>query len=137
MKINVSKSIACIVLSCLLIGSAPECMAQSAGRLDKHARKIHHKLAKTRSGSYLHLVLSGDADSYGALGTLSETSFTFIDAENNNTSTYSYAQVEKIKSDKQRIGQGTEPRRHFRHLVPILIGVAAVGAAGGVYLAVR
>lgn len=137
MKTLFGKFIACCVVCCLFCGSVPASQAQSATHLDKHARKIHHKLTKFRNGSYVHLVLSDASDRYGALGTLSETSFTFTDADNNSTSSYAYTDVDAVKTDKQRIGEGTEPRRHIRHLMPILISVAAVGAAGGVYMAIR
>lgn len=111
--------------------------AQSTTRLSKHARRVYHKLAKYSSGRYLHLVLRNDSDSYGALGTLSETSFTFTSADSNSTATYSYNDIDRVKTDKERIGEGTEPRRHIRHLVPIVVTAAAVGAAGAVYAAER
>lgn len=137
MKAVLGKSIACVILSCLLIGSVPASPAQSGVHLDKHARKVHRKLAKYRSGSYLHLVMSDETNNYGALGALSEASFTFTNADSNATATYSYGDIDEVKTDKERIGEGTEPRRHIRHLVPILIGVAAAGAAGGIYAAER
>lgn len=117
-----------------LVSSSP---AQSATHLDKHARKIHHKLAKFPSGQYLHLVLSDNSNSYGALGELSENTFTFTNADSNSTSTYSYNDVDKVRTDKEPIGQGAEPRHHIRHLVPIAVSLAAVGAAGAVYAAER
>ncbi len=114
------------------------CVGQAqATHLTKHARKVHHKLAKYSSGSYLHLVLRDDTNSYGALGTLSATSFTFTSADSNSTNTYTYNDVNKVKRDRESIGEGTEPRRHIRHLVPIVVTAAAVGAAGVVYAVER
>lgn len=124
-------------VAALLLAAIGVCQAQSAAGVDKHGRKIHHKLTKYPSGRYLHLVLRDDTNSYGALGTLSETSFTFTNSDSNTTSTYSYNDVDRVKTDKEPIGEGTEPRRHIRHLVPIVVTVAAVGAAGAVYAAER
>ncbi len=119
-----------LALACTLVAGAA--FGQTA-HLDKHARKIHHKLAKYPTGKFLHVVLDDGSDSYGALGALSEASFTFTNADNNTTATYAYADVDRVKTDKEGIGEGTEPRHHIRHLVPIAVGVAAVGAAGAVY----
>lgn len=110
---------------------------QSAPQLEKHASKIHHKLAKYPNGHYLHLVMRDASDNYGALGTLHDASFTFTSAESNSTATYSYSDVDRVRTDKEPIGEGMEPQRHIRHLVPIVVTVAAVGAAGAVYAAER
>ena len=120
-----------------LIAFIPMCLAQAAPtRLTKHARKIEHKLGKFRSGSYLHLVLSDAPDTYGALGSLANNSFTFTDADNNTTSAYSYEEISSVRTDKEPIGMGTEPHRRMR-LLPILVSAAAIGAGAGVYMAVR
>lgn len=124
------------VAGMLLAGSACS-HAQSSAHLDKHARKIHHRLAKYRNGRYLHLVLSDDSSAYGSLGTLSPASFTFTNADSNTVATYNYADIDKVKTDKEAIGEGTEPRRHMPHLVPIVIGAAAVGAGAAIYEAER
>lgn len=121
----------------VLIAAVCVCQAQAGTGLDKHARKVQHKLSKYASGHYLHLELRNNTNSYGALGTLSETSFTFTSADSNTTSTYAYNDIEKVKTDKERIGEGTEPRYHMRHLVPIVITAAALGVAAGVYAAER
>lgn len=131
-----SSSILRLGLAWVLIAGVAVGQAQSTTSLTKHARKVHHKLAKYSSGRYLHLVLRDDTNSYGALGTLSEDSFTFTSADSNNTATYSYNDIDRVKTDKEPIGRGTEPR-HIRHLVPIVITAAAVGAAGAIYAAER
>lgn len=136
-KASRNSSFVRLALACMLVAGVTAGQAQSTARLDKHARKIHHRLAKFASGRYLHLVLRNDTNSYGALGTLSESSFTFTNADNNTVATYSYVEVDKVRTDKEPIGEGTEPRHHIRHLVPIVVGVAAVGAAGAVYAAER
>ena len=126
-----------VLLGACLIAVVPMALAQAApSHLTKHARKIAHKLTKFKTGSYLHLVLADAPNTYGALGSLSNNSFTFTDADNNTTSTYSYEEVTSIKTDKESIGMGTEPRRHFR-VLPVLVGAAAVGAGAGIYMAMR
>ena len=132
-----NSSILHLGLACVLIAGVSMGHAQSTASLTKHAHKIQHKLAKYSDGRYLHLVLRNDTNSYGTLGTLSEDSFTFTRADNNSIATYSYNDIDKVKLDKQPIGQGTEPRYHIRHLAPILVTAAAVGAAGAVYAVER
>ncbi len=122
-------SILCLSLACALVPCAPACHAESAPRLERHARKVQKKLAKYAPGKYLHLSLIDDTESYGALGALSSSSFRFTNADTNTTTTYEYADVSRIKTDKEYIGEGTAPERHIRHLVPILIGAAAAGGA--------
>lgn len=129
--------VARFALVCFIVAGVSLGQAQSTIHLDKHARKIHHKLTKYPSGRYLHLVLRNDTDSYGALGMLSPTSFTFTSAENNATTTYTYNDVDKVKTDKERIGEGSEPRRHIRHLMPIAVSVVAMGTAGAIYAVER
>ena len=126
-----------MALVCILIAGVAVSTVQAAPHVDKHARKIHHKLAKYSSGRYLHLVLRNDSDDYGVLGALAEDSFTFTSADNNTISTFSYDDVDRVRTDKEAIGEGSEPRGHIRHLIPIVITVAAVGAAGAIYAAER
>lgn len=133
----VRTSAARLALASMLLACVSTVQAQKSGQLNKHARKVYHVLAKFRSGSYLHLLLRDDTDSYGALGTLSEGSFTFTSAESNSTVTYTYDDIDRVRTDKETIGEGTAPHRHIRHLVPILVSVAAVGAGAVVYESVR
>jgi hypothetical protein len=133
----VHTSAARLALASMLVACISAAQAQNSSQLDKHARKVQHRLNKFRTGSFLHLVLRDDTDSYGALGTLSDVSFTFISADSNTTATYTYDDVDRVRTDKEVIGEGGEPHRHIRHLVPIVITVAAVGAGAAVYEAVR
>jgi hypothetical protein len=128
--------VACLAVACAFTAGT-FAQSESAMQVDKHASKIHHKLAKFPAGHYLHLVMRDASDSYGALGALHDASFTFTSADSNTTSTYSYGDVDSVRTDKEPIGEGMEPRHHIRHLVPILVSVAAVGAAGAVYAAER
>lgn len=133
----VRTSAARLALASMLVACVSAMQAQNSGQLDKHARKVHHALAKFRTGSYLHLLLRDDTDSYGALGTLTGDTFTFISAESNATVTYAYDDIDRVRTDNEAIGEGSEPHRHIRHLVPILVSVAAVGAGAAVYESVR
>lgn len=129
-------SVLILALVLSLFGGTIFASAQTASQLDKHARKIQHKLTKYRQGSYLHLVLSNAPDTYGALGALSDASFTFTSAETNASTTYRYDEVDRVKTDKQTIGQGAEPI-HIRHIVPIVITGAAIAAGALTYEAVH
>lgn len=132
-----NSSILRLGLALVLIAGVSVGQAQSSTSLTKHGRKVHHKLAKYSSGRYLHLVLHDDSNSYGALGTLSEASFTFTSADTNNTAVYSYNDIEKVNTAQEPIGHGSEPRHHIRHLLPIVVTAAAIGAAGAIYAAER
>ncbi len=137
MKQSIRTSAARLALAAMLIACVSAAHSQNSTQLDKHARKVQHQLTKFRTGTYLHLVLRDDTDSYGALGTLSDASFTFTSAETNATTTYAYNDIGRIRTDKETIGEGSEPRHHIRHLVPIVVTVAAIGAGAAVYEAVR
>jgi hypothetical protein len=128
--------IACLAVACTL-AAGTFTQGQSATQLEKHARKIHHTLAKYPNGHYLHLVMRDASDSYGALGTLNDASFTFTSADSNSTYTYSYSDVDRVRTDKEAIGEGTEPRHRLRHLVPIVATAAVFGAAGAIYAVER
>jgi len=129
-------SILALALALSLLGNAVIVPAQSPVSLDKHSRKIQNELAKYPQGSYLHIVLRDAPDAFGALGTMTQTGFTFTSAENNSTANYRYSEVDRVKSDRQRIGRGAEPI-HFRHLMPIVIAGAAVAAGALTYQAMR
>ena len=120
-------TLTCILLASVLLASAPAGQAQAS--LDRHARKIQKKLGRYPAGSYLHLVLHGSSNSYGALGTVSDASFTFKSADTNAMSTYSYYDVVRVRTDREPIGQGSEPEHHyFRTRTLIIAGVLAAGA---------
>ena len=129
---TVLSTIVCLALAAF----AAVVPAQSSASLDKHSRKVYNKLAKYPSGKYLHLVITNAPDAYGALGTLSAASFTFSDAESNKTATFRYSDVDSIKTDRQAIGKGSEPRR-IKHLVPIVITAAAIAAGALTYEAIK
>jgi hypothetical protein len=104
---------ACLALACTLAAGAPACQAQSATHLDKQGRKIHNKLAKYKPGSYLEFIFRDHTDSFGNLGALSATSFTFTNSDTNAKETHLYSEVARAGKGKTYIGEGTAPRHHI------------------------
>ncbi len=123
------KSIVCLAVTWTLLGIVPACQAQSGSGLDKHARKIHRKLTKYPSGTYLSVAFRDGTESAGQLGALTETSFTFTNADNNASETRSYSEVDRVQRGKEYIGEGSEPRHHIRLWIPVTVGALAAGAA--------
>jgi len=115
----------CAILAFVALAAAPTGRAESSA--EKHARKVHSKLQKYLSGSYLHLVLRDHSNEYGALGALTNASFSFKDSDTNAVSNISYADVGKINSDREPIGEGSE--HHIRTRTLVIAGVLVAGAA--------
>lgn len=128
------KSIVRFILAWALIGLIPVCQAESASSYEKHARKIHKQLTSYQSGTYMSLAFRDGTESAGALGALTQTSFTFMNADNNASETRSYGEVIKVRQGKEYIGEGSEPSHHIhlRPWVPVAMGVIAAGAAATV-----
>jgi hypothetical protein len=118
----------------VVIAAVPVCQAQSPTNLSKHARRVQRRLGKYPAGSYLDVVLRDSSEVMGTLGVLSAASFTITNTDTNTTETHTYGEVAHVGRAKQYIGAGSEPEHHIRHLVPILIGAAAAGAAAAVVL---
>lgn len=131
------KSIAHVAIAWALIAIVPASQAESAAHLEKHARKIEKRLAKYRPGAFLQIDLRDDTEALGSLGALSDATFQLTNSDSNKTMTISYADVAHVKKGKEYIGAGSEPEHHIPHLVPILIGVVAAGAAVAVVEIVR
>jgi hypothetical protein len=123
------KSIVRLALAWTLIAAVPACQAQSTPNLDKHARKIHKRLTRYPSGAYLSVAFRDGTESAGSLGVLTETSFTFTNADNNASETHPYGDVARVERGKEYIGEGSEPRHHIRLWIPVVVGVVAAGAA--------
>ena len=136
MKLSFSaRSIARLALAWTLIGTVPACLAQTTPNLDKHARKIHRKLAKYRPGSYIHIVLRDDTARSGALGPLTDSSFTVTNGENNAPEIHPYSDVARVSKGKEYIGQGSAPAVIADH--PIWLAVIGVLVAGAIVAAVE
>ena len=118
------------ILASITLASAPASRSESSrseSSIAKHARKVHSKLQKYRSGSYLHLVLRDHINEYGALGALTDASFSFKDSDTNAVSNIAYAEVGQVRTDREPIGEGSE--HHIRTRTLVVAGVLAAGAA--------
>ncbi|MGB0063748.1 MAG: hypothetical protein WBP85_04815 [Terracidiphilus sp.] len=125
-------AIALAVFAC-----APSCRADSAARLEKHARKMQKHLARYHAGTLLQIDLRNNSEALGSLGDLSSASFQIVSIDSNRTLTFSYADVACVKKGKEYIGAGSEPGHHVRHWVPILVGAVAAGGGIAAYEAFR
>jgi hypothetical protein len=112
-----------------LIAIVPASQAESAAHLEKHARKMEKRLAKYRPGAFLQVDLRDNTEALGSLGKLSDATFQLTSSDNNRKMTISYADVAHVKKGREYIGEGSETAHHIPHLVPILIGAVAAGAA--------
>jgi hypothetical protein len=118
-----------------LIAVTPRCLAESGSsdsspNLDRHARKIHHELARFSPGSYIRLTFTDGSERTVALDSVQDTSFTGTNAESNNRETHTYAEIAHVTREKYYIGEGNESHvRHIKLWVPIAVGVLAAGAA--------
>jgi|HubBroStandDraft_2_1064218.scaffolds.fasta_scaffold783432_1 hypothetical protein len=138
MKIAIRlRSIVSVFVACLLIATVPAAQAQTGAQLDKHARKVEKHLAKFHSGTYLRFDFRDNTQSFGSLGSLSNASFQFTDSDSNTVVTRSYDDLANVTRGKEYIGEGSEPGRHVRLLVPLLIGAVAAGATVAVVEALR
>lgn len=125
-RLVIRRTLTCAVLASTVLAYTPMGHAQS--REDKHTRKVHRKLEKYGSGSYLHIVLRNRTDEYGALGSLTDASFRFKSADTNDEATIAYADVDKIKTDREPIGEGSE-HHYFRTRTYVIAGALVAGAA--------
>jgi len=130
------KSVLFLAAVVLTLAAVSAAQAQQTPNLDKHARKIEKRLLKFRPGSYVDIGFRNGSESLGSLGHLANATFQITDADNNQTETFAYNDVEQVRKGKEYIGEGSEPGHHI-HLRPILIVSGAVAAGAASYLAVR
>jgi hypothetical protein len=123
-----------LIISWVLIALLPICQAQAqqTPHLTKHAKKIHKTLAKYPTGSLLHIFLLDHTDKFGHLGTLSETSFEFTDADTAVTTSINYDEVDRVTPGAPSVqaGIGGTARHHGSRGFLIIVGVAAAAAVG-------
>jgi len=131
------RSALCLAVALFTVMAIPVIRAQQTSGLDKHARKIEKKLAKFRAGSYVDIDLRDGSESLGSLGALTNATFQITDADNNKTETFAYSDVAHVHRGKEYIGEGSESGHHSIHLVPLIIGAAAVAAGIATYEALR
>ncbi|HEU5351795.1 MAG TPA: hypothetical protein VFU55_09375 [Terracidiphilus sp.] len=141
-----SRTIAGLAFTVALTALLPMCRAQrmqaqntdaqntqmDRHTLDKHARKVEKTLSKYEAGAYVHLEMRDGTDLFGTLGALEDTSFRFVDTDNNATDTIAYDSVERVRHDAQKVDEREYPHHH-RHLLPVLLIGAAAGAGAAVY----
>lgn len=130
------RSIVRLAFLCLLLAPMPfspmgQCRAESARHMEKRTRKMEKKLAKYSPGAYLRIVFRDHSESLGTVGRLEATSFTFTDAESNETRSYAYADVASVGKGETYVGEGSR-RRHFPRLLSFgMAGAAAAGVIAG------
>ena len=117
-----------------LIAVAPCCAASDnsdpGANLDKHSRKIRRELTHFKTGSYVHIVFRDGSERTGALESVDDGAFTVTNAETNARETHDYAGIERVKHQKDYIGEGSENHVHHVPLwVPVTVGALAAGAA--------
>ncbi|HEV2484363.1 MAG TPA: hypothetical protein VGT08_02430 [Terracidiphilus sp.] len=107
------KSALCLAAALVLIACVPVCQARSGSKVDKHAQKIEKKLAHYKAGTLLHLEFNNNTECTGTMDKLSDTSFTFNNAETNAKETHQYSDVSTVDKGKEYIGKGSAPKHHI------------------------
>jgi beta-mannanase len=105
--------VVCLAAALVLIACVPACQARSVSKADKHAQKIAKTLARYKTGTLLHLEFSNNTECSGTLNTLSDTSFSFNNSDNNAKETHNYGDVTRVEKAKEYIGQGSAPKHHI------------------------
>jgi len=124
------RPLAHIALAAILVAAMPVCQAQSgtAAPLDKHARKIHHRLVQYPSGTYVNVVLRDGSQTSGVLGKVRPASFTITSADNNIPETHDYIDVAGVQKGREYIGAGSGSH-HIHWIRWGAVGAVAAGAA--------
>ena len=113
MKFRFGNTAACLAIVFVLITATPVSHALLSKSEEKEAHKMHSKLAKYPAGSFLHLSFRDGSQSNGKVGALTDTGFSFTNADSNANETHAYSDVTKIQKVKQYIGEGTAPHHHI------------------------
>jgi hypothetical protein len=117
-----------LALAATLIAVMPASQAQSGASLDKHSRKIHHRLVKYPAGTYVNVVLRDGSQSSGVLAGVKSESFSITNSDNNVPETHDYTDVASVQKGREYIGAGSGG--HHIHWVRWgIVGAAAAGAA--------
>ena len=123
-----------IAITFLMVGFAPACRAGSSANTEKHTRKIEKRVARYRTGTLLQVDFRDNSQALGFLGDVSGATFQITNADSNKLQTFNYDDVTRVKKTREYIGAGSEPGRHFRLWVPVVVGTLA---AGGVVTALE
>lgn len=113
MKFRIGNSAAYLSIAFVLITAAPVSHALLSKSQERQAHKMHSRLAKYPAGSFLHLSFRDGTQSNGKLGALTDTGFSFTNADSNANETHAYSDVTKIQKSKEYIGEGTAPHHHI------------------------
>ncbi len=123
-------AIALTVLAC-----APCSRADSAAKIEKHARKMQKHLARYRTGTLLQIDLRDNSEALGSLGELSNASFQIVSIDSNRKLTFNYVDVAGVKKGREYIGAGSE--HHVRHWIPLVAGALVAGGGVAAYETMR
>lgn len=129
-------SVLLVAVFLAVFACAPCSRADSADKIEKHARKTQEHLARYRAGTLLQIDLRNSGAALGSLGQLSESTFQIVSIDSNKTLTFQYADVASVRRGKEYIGAGSEGH-HVRHWVPILAGALVAGGGVAAYETLR
>src|SRR5579863_3316339 len=82
-----------VAIALAVLAWAPCSHADSAAKLDKHARKMQRHLARYRTGTLLQIELRDNSEALGSLGELSNASFQIVSIDSNRMLTFNYVDV--------------------------------------------
>lgn len=122
-----SRPIVYLAFAATLMVAMPASQAQSGVSLDKHSRKIHHRLVKYPAGTYVNVVLRDGSQSSGVLSAVRPESFSISNSDNNAPETHDYMDVSSVQKGREYIGAGSS--RHIHWVRWSVVGAAAAGAA--------
>jgi hypothetical protein len=127
-------SLLLVAIAFASVALAPTSRAESSAKTEKRTRKVEKKVAKYRTGTLLQVDFRDNSEALGFLGDVSGATFQITNADSNKLQTFNYDDVTRVKKTREYIGAGSEPGRHFRLWVPVVVGTLA---AGGVVTAME
>ncbi len=105
-KLAVSLTVALALFVAVPASHAKTSPDKTAKALQKQAHKTQSALAKYQAGSLLRLSMRDGTQTTGKLGTMSENSFAFVNADSNANETHLYSDVTRVEKAKEYIGEG-------------------------------
>lgn len=119
-----------IAIALAVLAWAPCSHAESAAKVERHARKMQRHIAGYRPGTLLQIAIRNSGEAIGSLSQVSDSTFQIVSSDSNRPLTFNYVDVASVKRAKEYIGAGSERGHHIRHWVPLVAG--ALFAGGGV-----
>jgi hypothetical protein len=126
-----------VAITLAVLAGAPCSHADSAAKIEKHARKMQRHLARYRTGTLLQIDLRDNSEALGSLGELSNATFQIVSIDSNRMLTFNYVDVAGVKRGREYIGAGSEPGHHIRHWVPLVAGALVAGGGVAAYETLR